>query len=204
MITPLEIQNHKFSVKFKGYEQDEVKHFLYAVSEEFENLAEQNHQATRELAVLRARIKDMESRDKILKDTLITAQQIKADVIGQAQKEAELILREAQLKADTMFEEAKGNVTRIRQQISEVKRMRNDILAETEMMVSRFNHFVEAEREEANEDDKLHTFVSLKATDPVPHTHPLESSKTERGAKTTGKRSGRGSRITNDRAHGHS
>ena len=136
MTTPAEIQNHKFTVKWKGFEQEEVKHFLYAVSEEFESLIEENHRRSTELAVLRERVKDMEARDKVLKDTLITAQQIKTDINESAVKEAELIIKEAQLKADALHEKAREEVMRIRQQVAEVKRVRDDILAEAEMMVS--------------------------------------------------------------------
>ncbi len=159
MITPLEIQNHKFSAKLRGYAPEEVKHFLYAVSEEFENLMEQNHNMSRELTILRERLKNMESRDRVLKDTLVTAQQIKTDIHTNAEKEAELIVKEAQLKAERLYDEAREEVARIRHQASEVRRMRNDLLAEAELMVSRFNHFVEAEQQEARESDKIHEFA---------------------------------------------
>ncbi len=162
MITPMEIQNHEFRTKWKGYEKEAVRHFLYAISEDFENLIEQNHKMAQELAVLRERVKDMESRDKVLKDTLVTAQQVKADLQENAEKEAELIIMEAQLKADKVYDEAKEQWNRVRKQLVEVRRVRDDLLAESEMMVSRFSHFVEAERQLATESDKLHSFVARK------------------------------------------
>ncbi len=175
MITPLEIQNHKFSVKWRGYAPEEIKHFLYAVSEEFENLMEQNHNMARELAVVRERLNDMESRDKVLKDTLVTAQQIKVDISKNAEKEAELIIKEGQLKAERLYENARDEVARVRHRAVEVRRTRNDILAEAELMVARFNHFVEAEREEASESDKVHDFTmrSKPATKPVHQKQPM-------------------------------
>lgn len=159
MITPLEIQNHKFNTKMRGFAPEEVRHFLYALSEEFENLTEQNHNMARELAVLRARVKDIESRDKVLKDTLITAQQIKSDISTNAEKEADLIVKEGQLKADRLYEDARREVTEVRRKAGDLRRMRNDLLAEAELMVARFNHFIEAEREEASESDKVHQFT---------------------------------------------
>ena len=158
MITPMEIQNHDFKLQLKGYQKEAVRHFLYSLAEEFENLIEQNHKMAQELAVLRERIKDMESRDKILKDTLVTAQQVKTDIQENAEKEAELLIRETMLKADKIYEEAKGQLDTVRQQMVELKRIRDDMLAESEMMVSRFSHFVEAERQLAVESDKLHNF----------------------------------------------
>lgn len=159
MITPMEIQNHQFSTRWRGFNPEEVKHFLYAVAEEFEELSEKSHKMAQELAILRERVKDMEGRDKVLKDTLVTAQQIKTDISANAEKEAELIVKEAQLKADTLYETARGELAKVRAQMAELRRSRNDMLAEAEMMVSRFGHFVEAERAGAEEADKLQSFA---------------------------------------------
>ena len=162
MITPMEIQNHEFRMQMRGYEKEAVKHFLYAVAEDFEAMIEQNHKMAQELAILRERIKDMESRDKVLKDTLITAQQVKKDIHESAEKEAELIVREAHLKADKIHENAKEQVNHVLEQLVDVRRVRDDLLAEAEMMVSRFGHFVEAERGLATESDKIQRFTSRK------------------------------------------
>lgn len=169
MITPMEIQNKEFGSKWKGFNPEEVKHFLYLMAEEFENLIERNHKIAREVSVLRERLKDLEARDKVLKDTLISAQQIKTDIQENATKEADLILKEAQLKADAMFEAAKVKVGQLRHQMVETRRVRDDLLAEAEMMVSRFNHFVDAERQMASESDKLHNFsIRKKAEESAP------------------------------------
>lgn len=164
MITPMEIQNHKFGTRWRGFDPEEVKHFLYAVAEEFQEQAEHNHKMAQELAILRERVKDMEGRDKVLKDTLVTAQQIKTDIGENAQKEAELIVKEAQLKADSLHEAARADLVKVRHQMMDLRRMRNDMLAESEMMVARFNHFVEAERLGSEEADKLLNFGAKAAT----------------------------------------
>lgn len=165
MITPMEIQNHKFGTRWRGFDPEEVKHFLYAVAEEFQEQAEHNHRMAQELAILRERVKDMESRDKVLKDTLVTAQQIKTDISENANREAGLIVKEAQLKADTIHETARGELVKVRAQMLELRRMRNDMLAEAEMMVTRFNHFVEAERLSSEEADKLLNFGTRAAAE---------------------------------------
>ncbi|MCB1042857.1 MAG: DivIVA domain-containing protein [Acidobacteria bacterium] len=171
MITPLEIQNQEFASKMRGLDPQEVKHFLYLLSEEFATLLEQNHEMSKELSVLRARVRDMEDRDKILKDTLISAQQIKREIHENAIKEAELTVREGQLKAEGLFEHAKKEVDKVARQVQEIRRVRNDMLAEVEMMVARFTHFVEAERHMAHESDKLRSF-SNESSRPVPVERP--------------------------------
>ncbi|PIE91535.1 MAG: hypothetical protein CR997_00445 [Acidobacteria bacterium] len=155
MTTPLEIQNHEFSTNMRGYNREEVKHFLYAVSEEMEHLLKNNQEISQELEFLKQKVREADDRDKILKDTLISAQQIKREIKENAHKEAELIIREGQLQAENIFENAKSHLDELRVQISDMKRMRGDLLAELEMMLTRCNHFIEAERSMAMESDKL-------------------------------------------------
>ena len=162
MITPLEVQNQEFKVKLKGYDREEVRHFLYMMAEELQTLLELNRDQAQELSVLRSRLKDMEDRDRILKDTLISAQQIKKEIQENASKEAMLIMREGQLKAETIFESAKKEVDKIGMHLMDLKRQRNDILAEIEMMVTRFAHFIEVERSQAQESDKIHRLLLEK------------------------------------------
>lgn len=170
MLTPLEIQNQEFKVSFRGFNCEEVKHFLYSMSEEMETLVRANHKMARDLEQLSFRVKESEDRDRILKDTLISAQQIKREIKENAHKEAELIVREGQLHAETIFEHAKKSLDKLRVQISEMKRLRSDLLAEIEMMLTRCNHFVEAERAIAEESDKLFAIMPRKKPSEPGHT----------------------------------
>ena len=158
MITPLEIQNQEFSRALRGLRKDEVKQFLTLVSDEFELLLEKNQDQAKEISIFKARLSELENMDKVLKDTLISAQQIKNEIQQTARKEAELIIREGQLKAESLYEASKKQVDNVTKELVELHRVRDDILAEAEMMVSRFSHFVEAERQVALESDKLHQF----------------------------------------------
>lgn len=162
MLTPLEIQNHEFAKKIQGYDRDEVRRFLYQVAESMESMVEQNHKIASELRVQKERVKDMESREKVLKDTLVSAQQIKADIRETAQREADLLMREAQLRADALYEDAKEAVDQLRSQLAALRRIRQDMLAESEMLVQRFNHFLEAEQNIAEEEDKVRKFTAKR------------------------------------------
>jgi len=159
MLTPLEIQNQDFKQSFRGFNREEVKQFLYTMSEEMESLVQANHDMARELDLVRLKSKESRDRDKVLKDTLISAQQIKREIVENAHKEADLLVREGQLHAEKLFEHAKKQLDHLRTQISDLKRTRSDLLAELEMMLTRCNHFIEAERSMATESDKLLSLI---------------------------------------------
>jgi len=162
MFTPLEIQNQDFKLSFRGFNCEEVKQFLYSLSEEMEALMQMNQELSKELSILKHKVKDADDRDRILKDTLISAQKIKREVNENARKEAELIVREGQLHAETLFENAKKQIDELRVQIADMKRSRSDLLAEMEMMLTRCTHFIEAERSMAQESDKLLAIMPRK------------------------------------------
>ena len=106
-ITPLEIRQKVFEKVLRGYDKDEVTAFLITLSQEWERLIDEAKElrikyegSEREVAKLR----EVESS---LYKTLKTAEDTGANLIDQANKTAELHLRETQLKADAVMNEAK-------------------------------------------------------------------------------------------------
>jgi cell division initiation protein len=106
-VTPLEIRQKTFERTLRGYDKDEVNAFLLSLSQEWERLQDEmkelrmkQESADKEVAKLR----EVESS---LYKTLKTAEDTGANVIGQANKSAELMLKEAQLKSEALLNESK-------------------------------------------------------------------------------------------------
>ena len=105
-LTPLEIQKQQFSRVFKGYNADEVRAYLSLVAEEIENLVRDVDRLARENAMQREDLDDHSQRERILKDTLLSAQKVSEDVKANARKEAELIVKDAELLAERVVGQA--------------------------------------------------------------------------------------------------
>src|ERR1044071_6860854 len=95
-LTPLEIQKQVFTRALKGYNADEVRGYLHLVAEEIERLLIEVDRATRENSMLREELEEHNQRERILKDTLLSAQKVSEDVRANARKEAELIVKDAE------------------------------------------------------------------------------------------------------------
>src|ERR1700687_5821552 len=95
-LTPLEIQKHEFSRKWKGLDPVEVESFLALVAEEMEEVVRANADLSARVQHLTEENAEHRERERILKETLVTAQQASEDIRAQAAKQAELILREGQ------------------------------------------------------------------------------------------------------------
>ena len=120
-LTPLEIQKQTFSRALKGYSPDEVRAYLHLVAEEIERLVRENDRYSRETAILREDLEDHSNRERILKDTLLSAQKVAEDVTANARKEAELIVKDAELLSERLIAQTMQRVGDLERSIQDLK-----------------------------------------------------------------------------------
>ncbi len=151
-LTPLEIQKQTFSRTIKGYNQDEVRAYLHLVAEEIERLVRENDRFSREVAVLREDLEDHSNRERILKDTLLSAQKVAEDLTTNARKDAELIVKDAELLSDRLIGQAMQRVADLERAIGDLKIERRAARNKLQATLDTIQHMVilDAE-EEANE-----------------------------------------------------
>jgi len=120
-LTPLEIQKQTFSRALKGYHPDDVRAYLHLVAEEIERLLRENDRLSRENANLREDLEDHSNRERILKDTLLSAQKVAEDLTANARKEAELIVKDAELLSERLIAQATQRVGDLEKAIQDLK-----------------------------------------------------------------------------------
>ena len=120
-LTPLEIQKQTFPRVLKGYNADDVRAYLHLVAEEIERLIRENDRIARENAILREDLEDHSNRERILKDTLLSAQKVAEDLTANARKEAELIVKDAELLSERLIGQAMQRVADLEKVISDLK-----------------------------------------------------------------------------------
>jgi cell division initiation protein len=120
-LTPLEIQKATFSRSFKGFNPDEVRGYLCLVAEEIERVLKVNDDLVRENAMLREDLEEHTQRERILKDTLLSAQRVSEEVKANAHKEAELIVKDAELLSERLIAQAMSRVSDLERSIQDLK-----------------------------------------------------------------------------------
>ena len=120
-LTPLDIQKQTFTRSFKGYNNDEVRAYLHLIAEEIERLVRDVDRLARENAMLREDLEDHSQRERILKDTLLSAQKVSEDVRATARKEAELIVKDAELLSERLIGQAMDRVAELERSIQDLK-----------------------------------------------------------------------------------
>jgi len=107
-ITPLEIRQKAFEKVFRGYDKDEVNAFLQILSTEWEKSLDEKKELTIKLESLEKEITKLREVENSLYKTLKTAEDTGANMIQQANKAAELQLKETQMKSENIVREAKA------------------------------------------------------------------------------------------------
>jgi len=75
-ITPLDIQQKQFPMKFRGFDIEEVYTFLEIIREEMEDLLRENASVKENVQRLENQIKEYRDMETTLRETLLTAQQL--------------------------------------------------------------------------------------------------------------------------------
>jgi len=121
-LTPIDIQQIKFGLSFRGYSRQEVDAFLDRVASAMEaQLAEM--QATREqAAAIEVQLLELRKKESALNNTLIAAQQVVEEMKRNAQKEVELRLKEAELQAERLMQDAWTQLRQVTQELEEARR----------------------------------------------------------------------------------
>jgi cell division initiation protein len=151
-ITPLDIQQKQFPMKFRGFDVEEVYAFLEIVREEMEDLLRDNANLKENIQRLETQIKDYKDMETTLRETLLTAQQMVEDYKTNARKEAELVVKEAELKADSLLKEAQEKVIKIHEDIVDLKGIRRHFKEELRRLVEGHLTMLEFDKEREEEE----------------------------------------------------
>ena len=151
-ITPLDIQQKQFPMKFRGFDIEEVYAFLEVVREEMEDLLRENALLKEQVQRTENQIKEYRDMETTLRETLITAQQMVEDYKTNARKEAELLIREADLKADVILKEAQEKVVKIHKDIVDLRGIRRHFKEEVKRLIESHLRMIEFDREREGEE----------------------------------------------------
>lgn len=143
-LTPLDVRRYDFGRALRGYNPARVDQFRDQVADEMERLTRINQDLDAKARSFHEQLRAFRERDKALNDALIAAQQLRDDVRGQAEREAQLIIREAQGEAERIIEAARAEVRRMEEELDNLDRSRRTYLAQMRTLIARQLSEVEA------------------------------------------------------------
>lgn len=120
-LTAMDIEKQVFRRKVRGFDPEEVQYYLKSVAEEVERLNLQNAELREEVGALRRQAEELRAREKLLQQTLVTAQKMTDELKDRSRSEADQIIREARMKSERLLQDAQDQLSRLEAEISRCK-----------------------------------------------------------------------------------
>jgi len=166
-LTPLDVRNKRgdFKKLMRGYDPQEVDVFLELVAERLEMLTRENIALRERAQTLQQQVTSQLDREHAVQEALVTAQELRADIRGQAQREADNVLKEAETEGRRLIAEAeaeartklRGSERRLEQitdALEEIERRRLRFLKEFRQLLERELDVVEVEEDRKPLEDR--------------------------------------------------
>jgi cell division initiation protein len=148
-ITPLDIQQMVFQVKLRGYDREEVNRFLEEISKTVELLNRDNAMLRDRIDSLEQQVSELKRTEATLSNTLVSAQSLADDVKRSAQRDAELIVKEAELKAGELFRQARAELGNTQRDLAVLQKQRLLMVERMRATLNTFERMLDIEASEA-------------------------------------------------------
>jgi cell division initiation protein len=150
-VTPLEIRQEQFPLRFRGYDPMVVEAFLELVAGALEDLLKERVQLREALAQKDREIQGIRQEQDGWKKTLMTAQQTAEDLIGRGKKRARAIVAAAERKAQQMLMEAEQQREVIAYDVQELERRRHKLILQIRRVLEQHLTLLETQEVEIGE-----------------------------------------------------
>ena len=136
-LTPLDVRRYDFGRALRGYDPARVDQFRDQVADEMERLARVNQDLDGKARSFHEQLRAFRERDRALNEALVSAQQMRQETKEQAEREAALIVREAQAEGERVLEAARAEVRRVQTELDALDRARRTYLAQMRSLIGR-------------------------------------------------------------------
>jgi cell division initiation protein len=137
-ISPLDVRSQEFKKGLRGYDPEEVKAFLDAIADTMEDLLKEKETAQAELVGLKKKVETFTEMELSLRDAMVAAQKAADEAKMNARRNAELMIREAELEVRQRIADAK-------RQVDDVFKARETVRAEMRAFLPRLRSLLESQ-----------------------------------------------------------
>ncbi len=123
-IAPIDIAHKTFARKVMGVDADEVNDFMRDVADQMEEVIRERNSLKEALRQKEMTLSDYKERDHALQSTITTAAKMSDGIRADAEREARLIIGDAQQKSDMILKDSRDQLKRVYQEIADLKRLR--------------------------------------------------------------------------------
>lgn len=155
MINPQEIASQVFSSRFRGFDPEEVKSYLSQVAEIMLQHLLEKEDLKKENEGLRETMDRYKKREELLRDTLVAAQKFSTEIKNNAGREADMMIKEAELRAEELLRLEKERLDRLREEIKTLQFKRREMENDVMNMLNNLKELIRTYQQEDEEYNKI-------------------------------------------------
>lgn len=123
-ITPLDIQHMVFKVSMRGYNRQDVDRFLEQIAQTVDELNRETAALREKLGGLEGQLADSRKAETALTRTLVSTQTMAEGLKEAAKRDAELIVKEAEVMAADLLRNTREEMAKLQQELSDLRKQR--------------------------------------------------------------------------------
>jgi cell division initiation protein len=184
-VTPLDLRQQRFQTVMRGYDRGEVQAFMLEVADDYENALRENDKLRQEVTKLDAVLSEHRGQERNLRNTLLSAQKMADEIKDQADKQAAIILKEAEGRADLLLQKGQMRLDEVQREIDSLRMKRREVENDIEALVRTLNTTLEFIRDQdarSREDRILLHRPRQAESGPAAAPRPTELPKAETGS----------------------
>ncbi len=159
--SPLDIQHQQFRVRFRGFDIREVDHFLEQVAESMNALNAEIKQLREEIRRLKLENQGYREREETFKRAMLNSQKVLEQMKDNARKSAEIIIADAEVKAEKILNRAHNRLSQLHEDIAELKRQRMQIEMQIRSVIDAHSKLLEIGKESMDALDEADDKVAV-------------------------------------------
>jgi len=123
-IGPVDIRNHTFTKKMRGVDESEVRDFLDLAADRLEECILEMEDLRSKLDRMEAEVKEYRTLERKMRDSLLSAEQLVDDRVAQAEKEAQIIIKNAEVQGEKLLLGSRTEAGRLQAEIDDLRRQK--------------------------------------------------------------------------------
>ncbi len=159
--TPIDIQQQQFKVKFRGFDIHEVDSFLEQMADTFEVMQRQTENLNDKIHRLELENHGYKEREDTFKRAMLNSQKVLEQIKDNANKSAEIIIADAEVKAEKILNRAHNRLSQLHEDITELKRQRMQIEVQIRSIIETHTKLLDMGKEETKLLDDVDSKVKL-------------------------------------------
>ncbi len=138
-LTPNELLEKRFSVRFRGYDRQEVTNFLEEAADSLAAVIRERNELRDKLLRYKKQIVHLKQQESEFRNALTTAHQMAEEMRLNAEKEGQLIIERARIDAERIVEDAHQEAIQLEDRIRKLKMLQRESVHK---MRSSFESFI--------------------------------------------------------------